>query len=122
MREAAGTRTRKLSPTKSSPIENFAGLDGSRLPSLIHNHAKKGAKINTNSGWTHWNQLAGNSYPNTCRLVFRSAKRFSDDPACSYAPQNTADAINKTKTAAARLRSCVDQPLPKIIHEKTMSE
>ena len=70
-------------PTNSNPNVNLVGLDGSRLRSATHSQAKTGARMIRIKGWTNWNQLAGNSKPNTLRLVLRSAKRFSEDPACS---------------------------------------
>ena len=42
--------------------------------------------------------------PGTCRFVSRSAKRFSDDPACSNDAQNSAEATNRTRIALACYR------------------
>src|ERR1700733_8331677 len=80
---AGGTRIANAIPPNSNAPTNFAGLDGSRLPSAIHSHANSGARIITKSAGTNWNQLAGKSNPNTTRLVLRSANRLSDEPACS---------------------------------------
>src|SRR5699024_10914532 len=38
------------SPANTKPNENFFGVDGCRLPSLIHNHANIGASITINNG------------------------------------------------------------------------
>src|SRR5437763_782367 len=121
---AAGTRMAKAKPAKSSPSVNFAGLDGSarRRPSASQSHAKTGAKATTKIGCTNWNQPAGNSQPMTKRLVWRSAKRCRDDPACANDAQKRADATNRTRTAAERFRSSSDQLLPKISQEKTSTD
>src|SRR5262249_50646260 len=84
----AGTRRRTAMPAKSSPIATVAGLEGSRLPNRTHSQARIGARRITNNAGTDWNHEDGNEYPNTDNRVYRSAKRFSVDPACSYAPQN----------------------------------
>ena len=45
------------------------------------------------------------------RSVFRSANRFSVEPACSNADQNNADARNSTRIAQKRPRSCRREPV-----------
>src|SRR4051812_7231391 len=121
---AAGTRMAKAKPAKSNPRVNLAGLDGSarRRPSASQIHANTGASATTKIGCTNWNQPAGNSQPMMKRLVWRSAKRFRDDPACSNDAQKRADATKRTSTAAERFRSSSDQLFPKINHEKTSTE
>src|ERR1017187_6552874 len=54
--------------------------------------------------------------------VPRSAKRLSEDPACSKAAQKRAEEMNSTRMAAERLRSTGDQLPKKINHEKTTTE
>src|SRR5881392_3731804 len=56
------------------------------------------------------------------RLVLRSAKRLSDEPACSNAAQNRAEDTNSTRMAAHRLRSIRDQLPKKISQENTTTE
>ena len=43
---AAGTMSRNEKLRKARPSVNFVGLEGSRDPSLIHNHAKKRGEKN----------------------------------------------------------------------------
>src|SRR5262245_13456946 len=121
---AAGIRTAKDSPANSNPRENFAGAGGSAClrPRDSHNKANTGARATTKIGCTNWNQLAGNSQPKMMRLVFRSANRFSEDPACSNDPQKIADATNNTRTAAERFRSSIVQPPEKISQAKITAE
>src|SRR5579872_3994342 len=51
---AATATTAKPPPTSSSPPANFAGLDGSFDPSVIHSHAKIGANVMMKSGCSAW--------------------------------------------------------------------
>ena len=76
--------TAKPRPTKTRPRENLAGLEGWRLPIRTHSQAKMGAMTITKKAGTCWNQPAGNSpMTATSRFVSRSAKRISEEPACS---------------------------------------
>src|SRR5262245_3983110 len=61
--EAPPASTRNPSPTKPRPHANFAGLEGSRDPSLIHNAAKTGASVMINSALIDWYQGAGIEKP-----------------------------------------------------------
>src|SRR5206468_2955694 len=56
---AAGTTRRNENERKKSPIVNFSGLEGLRLPRASQIQAKTGEKRMTNSGSTDWNQLDG---------------------------------------------------------------
>src|ERR1039458_1581165 len=51
-----------------------------------------------------------------------SAKRLSDEPACSKANQKTAEERNRTRIAAERLRSSADHPRPSSSQEKMATE
>src|SRR5271170_1791368 len=119
---AGGTRSANAIPPNAKAQTNFAGLDGSRLPSAIHSQANIGARIITKIDGTDWNQLGGKSNPRITWRVLRSAKRFSDEPPCSYAAQNTDDATNNTRIAADRFRSAVVQPRPNSSHAKIAAE
>src|SRR6185312_14454669 len=61
--------SRNDSPVNNSPIANFVVVDGSRCPSLIHNHANAGASTITNNACTDTNQLDGNVKPNIVVLL-----------------------------------------------------
>ena len=87
------------------PSPNLVGTDGSRLPSRIQSQAKIGASTMTKKGCTTCNQEEGNSKPNRCRSVLRSAKSASDDPAASYPAQNRMANKNSTKMAPIRPHS-----------------
>ncbi len=84
--------------------------------------AKTGASTITKTGCTDWNQLAGKAKPKMVQLVPRSAKRLSEEPACSKAAQKRAEEMNSTRMAAQRLRSTGDQFPKKISHENTTTE
>src|SRR5260370_42268399 len=58
-RRDAATITTNPSPTKMSPQENFAGLDGSLGPSRTQSQANTGASAIMKIELTDWNQLAG---------------------------------------------------------------
>src|SRR5579862_9846755 len=49
---AATATTANPPPTQNRPYANFVGLDGSREPSVIHNHANTGANVMMKSGWS----------------------------------------------------------------------
>src|SRR5437879_812328 len=119
---AAGIRMRKASPPKNRPNMNLPGAGGSLFPRASHSHAKTGASAITKTGCTVWYQLAGKSKPRMLQLVNRSANRFSEEPACSNAAQNSADATNSTRIAAHRFRSTADQSPKKISQENTTTE
>src|SRR6476661_8894886 len=76
-------------PANNRPAENFAGLEGSRLPSDTHNIANSGASTITIAGCTDWYHAEGNSNPRTTLSVSRSANRFRLVPACSNDIQKT---------------------------------
>jgi hypothetical protein len=87
----------------------LAGADGFRwrLASAIHAHAKNGAKMKMKSELSDWNQLAGITKFNAgkVRSVYRSAKRFKEEPACSKPEKNRAQPANSTTITTPRLRS-----------------
>src|SRR5580693_2720637 len=56
---AAGTKTIKPRPTKINPSVNLVGLEGSRRPNQIHNHANTGANAMMNTEFTDWKNAAG---------------------------------------------------------------
>src|SRR3989442_999754 len=70
----AGTSSTKARPTNNSARANFAGEDGCRGPSFIHNHAKMGDKRITNAAWTDTNQDAYSLMP-----VYRFGQLAGDD-------------------------------------------
>src|SRR6202035_556605 len=107
---APKARTRKPKPTKKRPEANLAGLDGSRLPSLIHSQAKTGASVQMKNELTDCSQLDGNLKPKMELRVKRSAKRLSVEPACSKADQKREAKTKKRKMAAMRLRSAAVKP------------
>ena len=108
--EPAGSISRNASPMNRRPSPNLVGTDGSRLPSRIHSQAKIGASTMTKKGCTTCNQEEGNSKPNRCRSVLRSAKSASDDPAASYPAQNRMANKNSTKMAPIRPHSAAGEP------------
>src|SRR5690606_14311706 len=57
----APTITTNPSPSRTSPIPNFVGLDGSfpRRPSHTHSAATTGAMVKMNSALSDWNHAAG---------------------------------------------------------------
>ena len=63
-------------------------------------------------GLTDWSHEAGISQCPITRLVSRSAKRFIEDPACSYPDQKRTAARKKTKIRTTRFFSGTDS-LPK---------
>src|SRR6266511_731306 len=100
---AAGTISRNERLRNARPSVNFAGLDGSRLPRLIHSQAKTGEKRMMNNGSTDWNQLDGYVQPKIVSRVARSAKRFRLDPACSKPAQNSR--AKRVRIAIAPMRA-----------------
>src|SRR6185437_6234150 len=100
-------------PMKKSPAANFVGVDGSYFPRRIHIQANAGASTMTKIACTLANQLDGKLTPANDVRVYRSANRLSVDPACSYAPQNTAANTKKTAMAASRFHSTLVKP-PKV--------
>src|SRR5262245_8388193 len=91
----AGTSTKNDKAMNTSASANFAGTDGSRGPSLIHNQANSGASRITQIGCTIWNQDTGNEIPSSSSRVKRAAKSVNVDPACSYAPQKNVAQMNR---------------------------
>src|SRR5690242_15066436 len=89
-------------------MANLVGLEGSRVPNRTHSAANTGANRMMNIGVRAWYQLAGKACPRTVFWVFRSAKRLSVEPACSYAIQKMDDATNSTVVSTSRFRSSVD--------------
>ena len=67
----------------------FTGLDGSkwRFASVSHSIAMTGAMRTTTMGLMDWNHGVGISHVPIWRSHCCSAKRVSDDPACSKALQ-----------------------------------
>src|SRR5512135_709371 len=107
---AAMTRMPNPAATNTSPIVNFAGLDGSRFPSRTQSHANTGASSTMKIGSADWNQLAGNPTPNSRLSVLRSAKRLRVEPACSNTDQKMAAARKRTRIVISRFRSPLVHP------------
>src|SRR6185437_9103599 len=93
---AGRSRKTNESPVNSRPMANLAGVDGSYLPRRIHSQANAGASTMTKIAWTVRNQLDGKLKPRIVVRVNRSPNRLRVEPACSYAPQNTAAKTKNT--------------------------
>src|SRR4029077_19244185 len=94
---AATIRIANPAATNTSPITNFRGLDGSRLPSDTQSQANNGDSSTMQIGLADWNQLAGKERPNKRLSVLRSAKRFRVEPACSNTDQKIAAPTKSTR-------------------------
>src|SRR5947207_14105721 len=100
----------KASPTNSSASAKFAGEDGWRGPSFTHSQANAGDSRITNAAWMDTNHDAYSLMPSSSRRTYRSANRFSVDPACSYAPQKSDANAKNTTTAVIRFQSAAVKP------------
>src|SRR5581483_6491334 len=110
MWNAGMRRKTNYRPMKRRPKANFVGVEGSRWPRRTQSQAKAGERRITKIGWMVRNQLDGKLKPRIEVRVKRSPKRLSVDPACSYAPQNTAANTKKTAMAARRFHSVFVKP------------
>src|SRR5712675_1508757 len=81
---------RKPRPANATPMANFVGYDGLRVPRRIHSHENTGASTTIIAELTDCHADESNAQPKMRLSVLRSAKSVSVDPACSNTPQNTA--------------------------------
>src|SRR5262249_13904704 len=106
---APHARSRKPPARKTSPNPILAGVEGWRFPRRIQIAPKTGARMIRKIELTDCRKEAGIFHPRMFRLVRRSAKRFSDEPACSNPAQKRTAAMKKTKIRTIRFFSAAER-------------